>query len=688
MRPTIYKLQMKLSKYVVFALYTVLVLVLGFATFLGQAEGTAYVSSHVYHTPWFFLLWALLVMAAVAYMAKRKLYRQFSLGLLHASFIVILIGAAVTFLFGQKGTVHLRQHQTVNSFVDDNAEIRQFPFTMALSKFEIKYYPGTNAPSDFVSTLTVTDASKSSQRVVISMNNIYQTHGYRFFQSSFDEDMKGTILSVNYDPWGTAVTYFGYVLLALSMLLTLIDRRQEFRQLLSSPALRRTAFALTLLCGSLSVSGRSIPTINTEKARQVARYQVVYNDRIAPLNTVAIDFLEKVYGSRSYKGLSAEQVVFGWMLRPETWKGEKMIKVKNKDLRQRLGIDGKYAAMADLFNADGTYKLLPLVKEEQSQSAMGKAVRELDEKAGLILMLVNRSLFKPLPHDAPHLSDACIEAEITYNKIPFAKLLFMLNLTMGLLTFGLFVMLGKQKTKVGKAGMTVSTIILYLSFAFGLCGYILRWYIGGHVPLSNGYETMLLLALLIMLVTILLHRRFVFALPFGFMLSGFALLVSHLGQMNPQITPLMPVLQSPLLSIHVSILMAAYALLAFMMLNGIYACILIKRKNRNEAKNLQIAQLTALSRLMLYPAVFFLAAGIFLGAVWANVSWGAYWSWDPKETWALITLMVYAVAFHKGSVPFLRKDFYFHLYLILAFLTVLMTYFGVNFFMAGMHSYA
>ena len=170
---------------------------------------------------------------------------------------------------------------------------------------------------------------------------------------------------------------------------------------------------------------------------------------------------------------------------------------------------------------------------------------------------------------------------------------------------------------------------------------------------------------------------------FGFLLSGFTLLVSYLGQMNPQITHLMPVLSSPLLSAHVSIIMMAYALLAFMMLNGLYALILSTLDREAD-----LTSLTVLSRLMLYPAVFLLSAGIFLGAVWANISWGRYWSWDPKEVWALITLMIYAVAFHRQSIPLLRHPKVFHAYLLLAFLAVLMTYFGVNYFLGGMHSYA
>jgi ABC-type transport system involved in cytochrome c biogenesis permease subunit len=161
---------------------------------------------------------------------------------------------------------------------------------------------------------------------------------------------------------------------------------------------------------------------------------------------------------------------------------------------------------------------------------------------------------------------------------------------------------------------------------------------------------------------------------------------------SAQLTPLMPVLQSPLLSIHVMTVMCAYALFALQTLLGIYALILAKRTAQPNSQlslvNCQLERATALSQFLLYPAVFLLAIGIFLGAVWANVSWGNYWSWDPKESWALITLMVYAVPFHSTSIPALRRPRCYHLYMIAAFFAVLITYFGVNYLLGGMHSYA
>ena len=214
---------------------------------------------------------------------------------------------------------------------------------------------------------------------------------------------------------------------------------------------------------------------------------------------------------------------------------------------------------------------------------------------------------------------------------------------------------------------------------------VLRGLVSGHLPMSNGHETMHLLALCAALLTLVFHRRLPLALPLGFLVCGLALVVSMLGERNPQVGQLMPVLASPLLSVHVAVIMVAYALLAFVMLNGVAALVLLASHRECEA---QVERLQVVSSLLLYPAVFLLAAGIFIGAVWANVSWGRYWGWDPKEVWALVTMLVYALALHPASLPCFRRPLFFHVFSVVAFLCVLVTYFGVNFLLGGMHSYA
>lgn len=324
------------------------------------------------------------------------------------------------------------------------------------------------------------------------------------------------------------------------------------------------------------------------QADSLAQEQVIYHDRVVPFNTLARDFIQKLTGEASYKGLTPEQVIGGWLLYPEVWRNEPLIYIKNTELQHLLNLQTPYARLTDLFDGS-VYRLREHWQREQGQqNKLAKAIQETDEKVGLILMLEKGTFIHPLPTDGSvqPLSELEVKAELLYNRIPFSKILFMINLSLGVLSFLLLLHNSLQRNILSPKAKTISrtagtffSVALYLAFIFHLAGYCLRWYIGGRIPLSNGYETMQFMALCILLIACLLHRRFSFILPFGFLLSGFALLVSYLGQMNPQITPLMPVLVSPWLSIHVSLIMMSYALLAFIMLNGILA-LCLRKKNR------------------------------------------------------------------------------------------------------------
>lgn len=677
-------------KRLILILYVALVVVLAVATFVEQARGTAFIGAHVYHTHWFVLLWGVLAVCTVVVCWRMRLWRRVPVLLLHGSFLVILGGALLTFVWGEQGYVHLEEGKTTDRFVvQDSRHLLPLPFSLRLDSFRIVCYPGTEAPADYVSYIHVSGNGRESQKASVSMNRIFSCGGYRFYQSSYDPDGRGSWLSVNHDPWGIGVTYAGYALLGLSMLWVLCSRGGEFRRLLRHPLLRMGGFlVLFLLLGTtLQAAERKLPVLNLKQADSLASVQVIYHDRVVPFNTLARDFVLKLTGKPAYKGLEPEQVIGGWLLHPEVWKDEPMIRIKSAALRRRLGLESDFARLSDLFDGQ-TYRLQAYWDASDNHSGelspLDKAIVETDEKVGLILMLQQGTLIRPLPDDGSvaRLPEAKVRAELLYNRIPFSRWLFMFNLSVGLLAFAL--LLYKGLRPVAADGRMLRGVERFFACAlwavllFQALGYGLRWYIGGRIPLSNGYETMQFLALATLLLACLLRRRFPFTLPFGFLLSGFALLVSYLGQMNPQITPLMPVLVSPWLSSHVSLIMMSYALFAFLMLNGVLAlCV------RREALRLML-----LSRLLLYPAVFFLGAGIFLGAIWANVSWGHYWSWDPKEVWALVTFMVYAVPFHAGSLSRLRKPLFFHVYMMVAFLTVLMTYFGVNYVLGGMHSYA
>jgi cytochrome c-type biogenesis protein CcsB len=330
---------------------------------------------------------------------------------------------------------------------------------------------------------------------------------------------------------------------------------------------------------------------------------------------------------------------------------------------------------------------------------VGSAVGDGDNaQAALLIEKLRSYQLQHAGHSLPR--PVQVKAELLYNRIPFATILFMFNLTLGFIA--LFALIRKLTSPASAAArsfagwmQTVLVVLLSLSFLALTVALALRWTVSGSVPLSNGYESMLSVAWFAMLVTLV----FALAMPllrpvtvtFGFLVSGFFLLVSHISQMDPAIGPVMPVLNSPLLSIHVSIIMMSYALLGLTFICGVTAFVLqaIHRlKGKPQGAQEQLTSLMVLSQIFLYPAMVTLGAGIFIGAIWANVSWGAYWSWDPKETWALITFMVYAVLLHGRSWPVLRKPVVYHAFVVAAFLCILMTFFGVNYVLGGMHSYA
>ena len=269
------------------------------------------------------------------------------------------------------------------------------------------------------------------------------------------------------------------------------------------------------------------------------------------------------------------------------------------------------------------------------------------------------------------------KAERINNAFPFATILFMANLTLGFIAlfYTIYRMTKKREIKALNIALPILLGVSFLALTFGLA---LRWIISGNIPMSNGYESMLTVAWFVMLISILMQLRIRIVMVFGFLISGFFLQVSHINQMDPAIGQMMPVLNSPLLSIHVSIIMMSYALLSLTFICGIMG--ICMRFHGEELRDL--------SRLFLYPALTTMGFGIFIGAIWANVSWGNYWSWDSKETWALITFMIYAVVVHTQSLPVFRKPLVYHIYITLAFLSIAMTYFGVNYFLTGMHSYA
>jgi len=232
--------------------------------------------------------------------------------------------------------------------------------------------------------------------------------------------------------------------------------------------------------------------------------------------------------------------------------------------------------------------------------------------------------------------------------------------------------------------------LYWLLFAVYTAGLGLRWYISGHAPWSNGYETMIFVAWATALSGLLFSRRSPVTLAITSVLSGIILFVAGMSWMNPEITPLVPVLKSYWLIIHVAVITSSYGFLAMAALLGLLNLILITARGsiRTERLGNSITEVSYIIELAMNAGLMLLTAGCFIGAVWANESWGRYWGWDPKETWALVSIITYTAILHLRNVPAANNQFVLSSLAVLGFSTILMTFFGVNYYLSGMHSYA
>lgn len=738
---------MRNLKFSIIIIAVAIIIVLAAATIVESVNGTQFAHQNIYGSVWFLALWTVFTVVATAYILKRKLYRRINVFLIHASFLVILLGALLSWTTAQSGTIHLRLGEATNVMKTADGKFVGLGFKVALKTFRMDCYPGTDAAMDYVTEITTSD-----ELLEISMNKIGYYHGFRFMQSGYDSDMQGSILGVYHDPWGIAVTYLGYALLLISLIATLLGKgtkmRQLYRKATAGNVLKVAAVAVVMALSPLfSLNSQAQERINIDShvADGFGRVCVLYNSRITPINTVAVDFVTKLCGKPSWDGLSSTEVFCGWVFDVPYWETVKMIEIKDKKAQELLGLNNKWASFNDFWDEYNEYKLDKPLKEalRKGDTKMQKSLRDADEKFNIVRMLYGGEMLKIFPYRqadgkykwfAPgqslgninlneqeltfvrksmdYLAESIITgdnsraseivkkiysyqhvrandvipskfliyAEVFYNSLNTLRLPTMLYLALSLLlSVASTIALNQKKRKIASMVTLWLTAIMLLHTSLLL---LLRWMVSGHLPMSNGFETMQFMAWATLLLTLFMGKRFMPVKNFGPLLSSFALLVAMITDGNPQITQLMPVLQSPLLSVHVMVIMFSYALFGLMALiaiQGIWA-----HRCGDLAKEEQLA---AMSGFLIYPAVALIAIGIFIGAVWANVSWGRYWSWDSKETWALITMLIYSAPLHS-DLKKLQKPLHIHIYMLLAFLSVLMTYFGVNYFLSGMHSYA
>jgi cytochrome c-type biogenesis protein CcsB len=747
-------------------LMVILAIALGAATFVEKDFGSRAARGMFYNAHWVELIFFLLVVNLTGQIFVYKLYRKEKLTIIifHLAFIVMIAGAAITRYAGFDGTMSIREGDS-SSRVEGN-KVVTLPFAIRLDDFVVDRYPGSNSPSGFRSLVTIIDG-KEEIPFSIYMNHILPYRGYRFFQSSFDEDEKGTILAVSHDPAGIFVTYTGYILLFLFIILSLLNRNSFFRTVKPgywSSALRRTASVIVLLVAVSFIPVAKSQQFIPEKMAAEHFGAVLSQDqkgRTKPLYTISNDILRKVAKEKRFKGLTPMQVFMGYTLDFDHWKDVKLIKVADRDLRDRLGLKDDYASFSDIVILGKTneYLLAPYIevayaKPANKRTHFDKEVIKVDERLNICFMMGRGDFLRIFPvrdstgywgtaeeaikssanrmdsafivtlvpvwqklasgkvaatkemnpdkcvaamrsyqqqYSTYHLPSAFkTESEIFYYKANIFEKLFPFYATAGLLLIIFLVagvITGSQR---GRLLSRILVILITTGFMFHTLGLGVRWYISGHSPMSNGYESMLFVSWVTMIAGFIFGRKSMLPLAATTVLAGMTLMVAHMSFMDPEITNLVPVLKSYLLTLHVSVITGSYAFLGLGAILGIIVMVMLIFANEERRGRIaeSIDQVTVMNFKTLTIGLYMLTIGTFLGAIWANESWGRYWGWDPKETWSLITVIVYSLVIHSRNIPGMKDAYVFNMLSVVAFFSVLMTYFGVNYYLSGMHSYA
>ena len=685
-------------------------------------------------------------------------------------------------LMGSKGSVGEPQVVKIGKLeytLYFGSKVYTLPFTIALNDFVAKKYPGTEKSySSYESKVTVAENGKKLD-AEIYMNHILDYGGYRFFQSSFDPDEKGTVLSVNHDYWGTLITYIGYFMLFFAMLCILFVKNTRFadvkRKLEDVKVKKSKLLSVLILLLSLngfaqhqphsakfnyldSILKYKVPEAQAEKFGRL----VIQDDggRMKPINTFSSELLRKVSKKDTYEGMNSDQVFISMSQFPTAWFELPVIYIKigNDSIRKIIGVnpEDKYVTFRSLFDTKGNYKLgsyLDDAYKTNTPNQFQKDFIEVDKKVNLMNAALSGNILKlfPIPNEknnkwlsfleinhpmgndldaiknalpyyfdalakasktkdytlantmllglenyqkkygkAVRPSDQQISSEILLNKYDVFKNLFWLYMLAGSLMLIMVVVSIFSNTKAIRIAINFFHIAVGVLFAMHTAGLIARWYVSGHAPWSNAYESMIYVAWATMFFTLAFDRKSKLTVASGTFVASMILMVAHLSWLDPSIANLQPVLNSYWLMIHVAVIVASYGPFTLGMVLGLVALLLMlftNEKNK-EKMTLHIKEITYINELALTIGLVMLTIGNFLGGQWANESWGRYWGWDPKETWALISIMVYAFVIHARFVPALRGLFSFNFMSVLAFASILMTYFGVNFHLSGMHSYA
>lgn len=662
------------------------------------------------------------------------------------------------------------------------------PFSITLNDFIADKYPGTEKGySAFKSKVTINDSETEFFDYDIYMNHVLDHKGYRFFQSGFDPDEKGTILSVNHDSWGTWITYIGYFLLYFGLLAILFDRNTRFAslkdQLDKVKKKKRKSTIITVLALFLTISGFGqhndgstlIPpskfeidsllianAVTKEHAEKFSKLIIQDNGRMKPVNTFASELLRKVSKKNTYEGLDANQVFLSMTEFPSVWTQVPIIALKrgNDSIREIIGVpaDTKYISLMDLFDERANYKLQPYLEEATkiaNPNQFQKDFIKAHENYYLLNQALSGSILKifPLPDSENNkwvsyleLNEAGftgmdstvtrtilpiyfktlresretgdysepeqilegigkfqmkygseiipsknkINAEIISNRVDIFNRLYKYFVVLGAFMFLFIILQIFNEARIFQVIVNVFKYLIWLLFILMTAGLILRWYISGHAPWSDAYESVIYVGWATVFFGLAFGRKSDLTIASTAFVASIILWAAHLNWLDPAIANLQPVLDSYWLMIHVAVIVASYGPFTLGMILGATSLLLIllTSKKNFSSMELNIKELTVITEMSLTVGLVMLTIGNFLGGMWANESWGRYWGWDPKETWALISIMIYAFVIHMRLVPGLRGKWFFNVMALFAYSAIMMTYFGVNFYLSGLHSYA
>lgn len=700
-------------------------------------------------------------------------------------------------LLGGKGTADFTERFTVGGLdfrLSYGSKVYELPFGIKLNDFIAEKYPGTEKGySSFMSKVTIEDERPFDYDIY--MNHILDHRGYRFFQSSFHPDEKGTVLSVNHDKWGTWITYIGYFLLYAGLMGIMFFGKTRFKDLgkalekLKSKKAKLTTVLLLGLVWNVSAQQQTaddghdhspnMPTqeqidslirttvVSTEHAEKFGKL-VIQDEggRMKPIHTFSSELLRKLSLKDKFRDMDADQVFLSMMLNPPAWYNAEFLAIdkkgQNDSLRHVIGVpEGKeYAKATDFFDERGNYKLEPYLRDAtatNNPNQFEKDIKEVNIRLSLLDQALSGRIVKIFPllndennkwisaveyrggqyqvHDSLYAnfiknsmpyylmtlrkaiktdnytdadklleafkqnqknhgsevlpSDAKINTEVVYNKLNIFNHLYRLYALVGVLMFFVLIFRIFKDRAIWRVATYFFKGSIIIMFLWHTAGLILRWYISGHAPWSDAYESILYVSWATMGMGLLFARKSDMTLAASAFVTSMLLFIAHQNWVDPSISNLVPVLDSYWLMIHVAVIVGSYGPLIVGAILGLVCLLLIimTTKENKKRMELNIQELTIINELALTVGLVMLTIGNFLGGQWANESWGRYWGWDPKETWALISIMVYAFVIHARLVPGLRGKWTFNFMSLIAVGSIMMTYFGVNYYLVGLHSY-